>query len=77
MYDKSPFIMYLMCVNWFIDAKCCLLCVVCLSAPAFSLHRWIAQQWVKRKQSASVFLVSTYPRSRQALCRAIHVGDAR
>ena len=35
------------CVNWFIDAKCGLLCVVCLSPPAFSLHRWIAQQWVK------------------------------
>ena len=31
-----------MCVNWFIDAKCGLLCVVCLSPPAFSLHRWVA-----------------------------------
>ena len=59
-----------MCVNWCIDAKCGLLCVVCVSPPAFSLHRWVAQQWVKRKQSASVFLASTYPLSRQALCRA-------
>ena len=47
-----------MCVNWFIDAKCGLLCVVCLSPPAFRLHRWIGQQWVKIKQSASVFLAS-------------------
>ena len=25
----------------------------------FRLHRWIVQQWVKRKQSASVLLAST------------------
>ena len=47
------------CVNWFIDAKCGMLCVACVSPPAFSLHRWVAQQWVNRKQSASVFLAST------------------
>ena len=51
-----------------------LLCVVCLSTPAFSLHRWIAQQWVKRKQSTSVFLASTYPLSRQGLFRAFKLA---
>ena len=50
---------WLLCVNWFIDTKCGLLCVVCLSPPAFRLHRWIAKLWMKRKQSASVFLAST------------------
>ena len=50
-------LVFIECVNWFIDAKGGLLCVVCLSPPAFRLHRWIAQQWVK--QSASVFLAST------------------
>ena len=48
--QATQVIFFSFCVNWFIDAKCGLLCVVCLSPPAVSLHRWIAQQWVKRKK---------------------------
>ena len=46
----------IMCVNWFIDAKCGLLCVVCLSPPAFRFHRWLAHSngW-----KGTVFLAST------------------
>ena len=37
-------------VYWVSSAVWCV-----LAPPAFNLYRWIAQQWVKRKQSASVF----------------------
>ena len=50
---------------------CC--CVLCLSGCVlFSLHRWVAQQWVKRKQSTTVLLASIYPLSSRASKLAMH-----